>query len=139
MTIDTLLVLKALAEETSGADGAGTAKDLGGPFGTIEVLVNVTVVDGDPPSALDLQFEVSPDNSKWFVAAKAPTISAPGAYRVAIDGAKAVDQGDPSTSALYLDAAGIEAARRAPRYVRKKSVVTAGVGGDGVTFSLHIV
>src|SRR6266542_3864223 len=106
MTIDTLLQLKASAEETSGTDGTGTALDLGGDWGKMAVRINVTVVDGDPPSLLDLTFEGSAYNSHWFTVAIAPQISGPGAYRVALDGGEAVDLGSgPYTGGPYFDAA----------------------------------
>jgi hypothetical protein len=130
MTIDTALVLKAAGAEASGTDGAGTALDLGGPWGLITAIITVTAVAGAPPSKLDLDFEGSDDNSDFFVVARAPQITAPGVYRVPIHGIAAADQ--LTTTASFL------AFQAAPRYLRKKSTVTAGTGGDGVTYSIHL-
>jgi hypothetical protein len=129
MTIDTLTVLKALAAEASGTDGAGTALDLGGPWGAITAIITVTAVAGSPPSSLDLDLEGSDDNSDFFVVAKAPRISTPGVYRVPVLGIEAADM---LTTTPAVDF------RKRPRYLRKNSTVTAGTGGDGVTYSVHL-
>jgi hypothetical protein len=129
MTIDTLTVLKALGEEASGSDGAGTALDLLGHWGRILALINVTVVDGDPPSALDLVFEGSPDNVNWYPVAKAPQYDTPGQYIVPILGVAGSNVVSTPTFGDF---------QRRPRYLRKVSTVTAGTGGDGVTYSIHL-
>ena len=130
MTIDTLSILKASGAETSGTDGAGTALDLKGPWGLIYAEIRVTAVAGAPPSALDLTFEASADNSHFFTVARAPQITGVGVYRVAIFGIAGADQ--ITTTPDYFTGF-----RAAPRYLRKNSVVTAG-GADSVTFSIHL-
>lgn len=138
MTIDTALVLKAAGAETSGTDGTGAALDLGGDFGPITALVNVTAVAGNPPSGLGLVFEASHNNSNWFVVGKGPTITAPGQYRVAINAGEAADRGRGlAITSTGFYALGL-ALRKNPRYLRKTSVVTAGTGGDSVTYSIHV-
>lgn len=129
MTIDTLLELKASGAETSGTDGAGTALDLKGLWGLIYAEIRVTAVAGSPPSALDLSFEGSDDNSDFFVVAKAPQITTVGLYRVPINRIEGADQ-------LTTQAA--KDFRAKPRYLRKNSVVTAGTGGDSITYSVHL-
>lgn len=131
-TIDTALVLKALGAETSGTDGAGTALDLAGNWDLITALIHVTVVAGSPPSALDLEIEGSSDNVNWFVVAKAPRLTTVGLYVLPIFNVAAADRvSELTTSAAF-------AFRKRPRYLRSKSTVTAGTGGDSVTYSVHL-
>ena len=129
MTIDTLTVLKASAQETSGTDGAGTALDLGGPWGIIEALITVSAVLGSPtPSQLDLVFEGSADNVHFYGVSKVVQLTTPGVYRVKIWGVESTDRITTTDAVAF---------RKAPRYLRKNSTVTAG-SSDGVTYSIHL-
>lgn len=132
-TIDTALVLKALGAEASGTDGAGAAFDMGGDCGLTTVVLTVTAVAGDPPSRLDVDLEASHDLANWYVVARCPGISAPGRYLIPLFGIAAVDQFDnvPTCTPRFVFG-------ESPRYLRKKSVVTAGTEGDGVTYRLHM-
>jgi hypothetical protein len=129
MTIDIATALKALGAETSGTDGAGTALDLGGPWGLIYAEVRVTAVAGSPtPSQLDLQFEGSSDNVHFYGVSKVVQLTTPGLYRVPIYGVESTDRITTTDAAAF---------RAAPRYLRKNSTVTAG-SADGVTYSIHL-